>query len=89
MLESLLFACIFLAVAGVLSRVLVGRWLGEGKERMNDAQLGAQHAATQRRQNEDLLAFEEDRVRRLKAEHQTLGKQIENLKKRSGGSSPG
>lgn len=89
MIGPLLIACLLLAVAGVLSKVFVGRWLEDKKERLNDAQLEVQHTAAQRRQNEDLLAFEQDRERRLKSEHQTLVNQIENLKNRLGGPSPG
>lgn len=88
MLGPLLFACFVLAVAGVLSKVFVGRWLEEGKEKVNDAQLAAQQTATQRRQNEELLNFEEGKERRLRGEHHTLVEQVENLKKRLGGSTP-
>ena len=89
MLGPLLIACVLVAVTGVLSKVLIGRWLEDAKERLNDAQLEAQHLAAQRRQNEDLLAFEEDKERRLRSERQTLINQIENLKNRLGGPSPG
>lgn len=89
MIGPLLIACLLLAVAGVLSKVFVGRWLEDKKERLNDAQLEVQHTAAQRRQNEDLLAFEQDKERRLKSERQTLVNQIENLKNRLGGPSPG
>ena len=89
MIGPLLFACFVLALAGVLSKIIAGRRLEEGKEKVNDAQLGAQQTATQRRQNEELLNFEEAKERRLKADRQTLIEQIENLKKRLGGSSPG
>lgn len=89
MIGPLLIACLLLALAGVLSKVFVGRQLEDKKERLNDAQLEVQHTAAQRRQNEDLLAFEENKERRLKAERQTLVNQIENLKNRLGGPSPG
>jgi hypothetical protein len=56
---------------------------------VNDAQLEVQHTAVQRRQNEDLLAFEENKERRLKSERQIMINQIENLKNRLGGPSPG
>lgn len=89
MIGPLLFTCFVLALAGVLSKIIAGRRLEDGKERVNDAQLGAQQTATQRRQNEDLLSFEETKEHRLKADRQTLLEQIENLKKRLGGSSSG
>lgn len=89
MIGPLLIACLLLALAGVLSKVFVGRQLEDKKERLNDAQLEVQHTAAQRRQNEDLLAFEENKERRLKSERQTLVNQIENLKNRLGGPSPG
>jgi hypothetical protein len=89
MIGPLLIACLLLAVTGVLSKVFVGRWLEDKKERLNDAQLEVQHTAAQRRQNEDLLAFEENKERRLKSERQIMINQIENLKNRLGGPSPG
>jgi len=89
MFGSLLIVCVLLAVAGVLSKVFAGRRLEEAKTRLNEAQLELQHTAAQRRQNEELLAFEENREHRLKSERQTLTRQIENLKNRLGDSSPG
>lgn len=82
MVEALLVVCFLLVFVCVISKGYIGRRLEELQQRLNEALREVQRAAEERRQNEGLLASEEDKERRLRIEYQHLADELAEIKDR-------
>ncbi|MBI2502255.1 MAG: hypothetical protein HYW07_03375 [Candidatus Latescibacteria bacterium] len=82
MVEALLIVCFLLAFVCVISKSFIGRRLEDHQQRLNEALREVQRTADERRQNEGLLASEEDKERRLRVEYQSLADELAEIKNR-------
>jgi F0F1-type ATP synthase membrane subunit b/b' len=82
MAEAMVIACLLLAFVCVVSKGFTGRRLEEKHQQVNEALHEAQSSAGELKQLQGMLAREEDRELRLKAEYQGLADELTEIRTR-------